>query len=473
MASSEKTIKDILKAEFSKLDQYFHPKTTNPPKSMDEIIDPAIKKLVEEFAAFAVDKSDDRTIKDILKVNLSNLVQEFQLIPTSPSKSTDEIINSVIEKINDEFAALAIDESEKTRKANLKELHTLEYTQAAERYENIYKGIWTNFSYMTAVTGAILVFGNNFYPNAKLIAFLATLPLLFWYLISFVPLNRYGYKVLTRLGKIENDFNDKLQIRLEHFSDFGNKSDDVKFFSHLKHFLFYPRVGPLMLGFASIILFFSIWFGYQYVFDRSPLLEPFDFTVSQSMAKRLLDSPTDPTQASAATANQTNTNSNTNNNSDRNTNSNANKISNTVSTGNDIANKEIYELIKTNLSEKTIKLLKEFEKSNSANANELKFELRNDFNTLIEGAPICTSEIKTKSPTICDEELENYMLTNRKVLVNLFPNEIRSSDKFSRWFIIPLVLIGLIILQTFLYEFYGQIIKRIFKFNSAKQNPGS
>jgi hypothetical protein len=40
-------------------------------------------------------------------------------------------------------------------------LYTLEYEKAAERYENIYRSIWTIFSYLTAVAAGFLAFGSE------------------------------------------------------------------------------------------------------------------------------------------------------------------------------------------------------------------------------------------------------------------------------------------------------------------------
>lgn len=82
------------------------------------------------------------------------------------------------------------------------EAYKLEYEKCAQRYDDIYKAAWTNFSYMAIVAGAILTFGGDrFLP--ELSALLACFPLLSWWLASFEPLNKYGDKVINRLGWIE------------------------------------------------------------------------------------------------------------------------------------------------------------------------------------------------------------------------------------------------------------------------------
>ncbi|MEK6408216.1 MAG: hypothetical protein AABN34_14745 [Acidobacteriota bacterium] len=82
------------------------------------------------------------------------------------------------------------------------DLYKMEYERGAERYENIYKALWTNFSYMALVSGAILTFGGaRFEP--EFCALLACLPLLFWWIASYEPLNHYGDHVAERLDWIE------------------------------------------------------------------------------------------------------------------------------------------------------------------------------------------------------------------------------------------------------------------------------
>jgi hypothetical protein len=37
----------------------------------------------------------------------------------------------------------------------------MEYEKAAERYENLYRALWQNFSYLSLLSAAILTFGSN------------------------------------------------------------------------------------------------------------------------------------------------------------------------------------------------------------------------------------------------------------------------------------------------------------------------
>jgi hypothetical protein len=106
------------------------------------------------------------------------------------------------------------------------ELLKLEYENAANRYENIYKAIWQNFQYMVLVAGGILTFGGQQLEPRSLLFFLALTPLFFWLIATFLPLNHYGESIRTRLRQIEDDINrvyfaDNAAPKLAHFKLFG------------------------------------------------------------------------------------------------------------------------------------------------------------------------------------------------------------------------------------------------------------
>lgn len=82
------------------------------------------------------------------------------------------------------------------------ELAKLEYEKCAERYENVYKSIWTQFNYSLIAAGAILTFGKEHYP-ASMLALGAALCLIFWYWATYEPLNGYGDRVSVRAAEIE------------------------------------------------------------------------------------------------------------------------------------------------------------------------------------------------------------------------------------------------------------------------------
>src|SRR5258708_3666411 len=108
------------------------------------------------------------------------------------------------------------------------EAYKLEYQLAAGRYENIYKELWQIFSYLSAVTGALLTFGGDHFQQ-NLLWVLVSLPLLFWYFSTFRPMNRYGDLCLTRLAGIETDINGLSGSKIKHYSDFkDNRSKGIR-----------------------------------------------------------------------------------------------------------------------------------------------------------------------------------------------------------------------------------------------------
>jgi len=107
------------------------------------------------------------------------------------------------------------------------EIYKTGYTIASTRYDNIYKSVWTIFSYMTAISAAILSFGaSHFY--GELLALVASLPLVFWYLTTYIPLDRYGNQTLDNLTELESTINDEFETRVDHFSVFKTKRAERK-----------------------------------------------------------------------------------------------------------------------------------------------------------------------------------------------------------------------------------------------------
>ena len=68
------------------------------------------------------------------------------------------------------------------------DMFKLEYELAAQRYENIYKAIWQNFSYMAVLAAGILTFGskNGSFRWNEILS-IALLPLVFWFLATYIP----------------------------------------------------------------------------------------------------------------------------------------------------------------------------------------------------------------------------------------------------------------------------------------------
>src|SRR5690348_11268876 len=79
------------------------------------------------------------------------------------------------------------------------ELHKLEYQIVTQRYENIYRAIWQNFSYMGAAAAGILAFGARTWPTPIACA-VASIPILFWLVVTYVPMDHYARQARARAG---------------------------------------------------------------------------------------------------------------------------------------------------------------------------------------------------------------------------------------------------------------------------------
>lgn len=84
------------------------------------------------------------------------------------------------------------------------ELFKLEYEQATQRYENIYRDIWQIFQYMALLSAGILTFASkdSRFPT-EVIVFIALLPLVFWFSATYLPMDQYGQGVRKRLIILE------------------------------------------------------------------------------------------------------------------------------------------------------------------------------------------------------------------------------------------------------------------------------
>ncbi len=118
---------------------------------------------------------------------------------------------------------------DKARRGKWYDLHKMEYELAAARYENIYRAIWQNFSYMAVIAGGILTFGAK-QVDGPLLYMLALSPLLLWFFATWMPLNFYGEQARTRLADIEGILNslyfreDEKEFDLHHFRHYRRRN---------------------------------------------------------------------------------------------------------------------------------------------------------------------------------------------------------------------------------------------------------
>lgn len=142
------------------------------------------------------------------------------------------------------------------------DIYKMEYERAAQRYNDLYNAVWTNFSYMALISGGMLTFGGAKFVTSVTIL-LACVPLLFWWAATFEPLNRYGDKVQDDLKDIEEalrfllsseDPAETTPKRPAHFSNFAKRGQG-KLLERTW------RVRYLVRAAAVILILTTIWSG--------------------------------------------------------------------------------------------------------------------------------------------------------------------------------------------------------------------
>jgi len=108
----------------------------------------------------------------------------------------------------------------------------LKFEKHIEAYFDIYNSIWKIFSYMSAVTAAILIGIKQFFPCWKLnlLVIFSAPPIIFWYFGVYLPMNRYGEKRLIQIKNIEENIYKLLDIMDEDEKIFFNafkKNDNL------------------------------------------------------------------------------------------------------------------------------------------------------------------------------------------------------------------------------------------------------
>lgn len=107
------------------------------------------------------------------------------------------------------------------------ELLKLEYEKAADRYQEIYRSMWTIFSYLSAVSAGVLAYGLDKIETSALFA-ITPIPLFFWFTTTYLPLDRYGNKVLERLASMENLAGTLFQFPMCHFREVSDSKTTLR-----------------------------------------------------------------------------------------------------------------------------------------------------------------------------------------------------------------------------------------------------
>jgi hypothetical protein len=151
------------------------------------------------------------------------------------------------------------------------EVHKLAYQTAANRYDNIYRSVWTIFSYMTVVAAAILSFGGQRFYGEPL-TLLGSLPLIFWFWTTYLPLNRYGDQTLENLVTIEGRITNDTGVTVDHFASFQtNRKGGIR----ARHAIYFFLIAlHIMFVWSFCATGYKIVAGHRLVKDPPPVTMP-------------------------------------------------------------------------------------------------------------------------------------------------------------------------------------------------------
>ena len=132
-----------------------------------------------------------------------------------------------------------------------------EYEQCAESYRHTYATIWQAGGLFGVISGAIVAIGSTEGGLDPIIQVLAPVPLLFWYLGIFRPMNRYGEWRSRRLTDIETRLEEIVpRLDMRHFRQYDRdrKSESRAYRLVTFKWVWRPRVSEMVSVFGTALL---------------------------------------------------------------------------------------------------------------------------------------------------------------------------------------------------------------------------
>jgi hypothetical protein len=132
-----------------------------------------------------------------------------------------------------------------------------EYEQCAESYRHTYATIWQAGGLFGIISGAIVAIGSTQGSLDPIIQVLAPLPLVFWYLGIFRPMNRYGEWRSRRLSDLEARLEDIVPgLDMWHFRQYeaDRKSESGVYRLVTFKWVWRPRVSEIVSIFGTALL---------------------------------------------------------------------------------------------------------------------------------------------------------------------------------------------------------------------------
>lgn len=152
--------------------------------------------------------------------------------------------------------------------------YMVEYEQCMENFRHIFATIWQAGALFAAISAGILAFsgspilGNRLTGISPLIQVLVLIPVIFWYLGIYRPMNRYCELDNDRLVQIENLLNNAIPgLEMSHFQTFSNSRKKEGFVKRMVKFkwLLKPRVVEIVTLFGCSLIvteIYLLWVNY-------------------------------------------------------------------------------------------------------------------------------------------------------------------------------------------------------------------
>jgi hypothetical protein len=140
-----------------------------------------------------------------------------------------------------------------------------EYEQCLESYRHTYETIWQASALFAAISAGIIAFGNTQIPSI-----VGPLPIIFWYLGIFRPMNRYGELRNDRLAELERRLSEAvpgLDMRaVRSFSGARKSESEIRRIATFK-WLWRPRVKEIVTLFGVGLILVEIYLVWDRVFS--------------------------------------------------------------------------------------------------------------------------------------------------------------------------------------------------------------
>jgi hypothetical protein len=135
--------------------------------------------------------------------------------------------------------------------------YLVEYQQCMESYRHTYATIWQASGLFAAISAGVVTLGKGPY-----IEIIAPIPVIFWYVGIFIPMNRYGEIRNDRLAAIEERLSEAIpDLDMRHYRGFSTTRKSMTTTQRLLRLdvLKRPRVSEVVTAFGMAMLAIELY----------------------------------------------------------------------------------------------------------------------------------------------------------------------------------------------------------------------